>query len=383
MPLLTRKKQFAIKVEASEGTAEVLAAADVVMEVEELEQVPQLEMVERNPLRADLSPTAAVVGIQAGEITGRTELKPGLLATDDPNAHRVMLALGMQQHTAKRVDLTAAPTGTFIPGEYITGGGSGTGFFSNVLTGPDRMEFVELVAFVASEVITGSISGATATVNATPAEVTIGKGYRPDSVGPSSFTAAVMQDGLKKEIFGSRGDGSIEIAGTGQVAFLAYTLNGAMVTPVDTALFTGVSIPNVVPETFKGGALQAGTDALCVDSFTLNLANTVARRVCSDAATGIKSYKITERGPTVSIDPEQELEATIAFMGKLFGGTEFGFLAQIGSTALKRVRIMASRAQYTELGNADRESLATYAATLRLNRGKAPSGDDEYIIVFY
>lgn len=383
MPLLARKKQFALKQESVEGTAETLAAADVKMEVEDLQGNFTPEMQERNPLRSDLGRSASVVGSTMGEITGKTEIAPGLVAaTDDPNAHRLLLALGLQQHTARTCVLNAAPTGTFLAGEYITGNGVGTGFFVSVAG--TTLTFVQLVAFVAAETITGSISGATAICHTTtPVFTNIGKAYRPDSTSAvPAFTGAVMHDGKQIKIFGSRGDGSIEVGGTGQIGYLNFTLSGAAVQPVDAALFTGVSVPAVIPETFLNAALTAGGNALCVDAFTMALGNTVAKRTCSNKATGIASYRITARQPRITIEPEQELESVVAFFAKFAAGTLFDFYAQIGTSVGKRTIIVAPRAQYVELGQGDREGISTHSAQLALTRGKAPGGDDELLIVF-
>src|SRR5262245_44201569 len=140
MPLLTRKKQFAAKVETTEGTAITLAGADVTMEVEELEARFTPEFAERHPLRTDLSPGAGVIGITQGEISGKTELKPGALVSTNPPMHNVLLACGLQQHLF-RTGNTSAPTGTFVAGEYISGSITGTGFFIEMGAG-NVMKFV-------------------------------------------------------------------------------------------------------------------------------------------------------------------------------------------------------------------------------------------------
>jgi hypothetical protein len=382
MTLLARKKQFALKQETTEGTAETLAAADVKMEVEDLQGNFTPEMQERNPLRADLGRSASVVGITMGEITGKTELVPGApAATTDPNVHRLLLALGFQQHPARTGTLAAPPTGTPLAGEYITGNIGGTGFF--ISASGTSLTFVQLTAFNIGEVVTGSQSGFTATMHATAPNFTdLGKAYRPNSATPPAFTSAVMHDGKRIQIFGSRGDGSIEVGGAGQIGYLNFTLNGAAVQPVDAALFSGVSVPVTIPETFLNASLKAGGVELCVDAFTLALGNTVARRTCSNALTGIKSYRMTARQPRITIEPEQELESVINFFGKFAAGTLFDFFAVIGTTVGKRVIIVASRAQYAELGQGDREGISTHPAQIALTRGLAPGGDDEFLIVF-
>lgn len=385
MPLLKRKQQFALKVEAVEGTAETLAAADVDMEVDDLDATFTPELRERRPLRNDLSATASVVGMLMGEITGRVELKPSLApATTDPQQHTLLLACSLQQHALRTMALTGAPAGNPVPGEYILGGIAGTGFFIRV--DGTTMMFVQLVAFVAAETITGTVSGFTATVHGTPAFTDIGKAYRPNSVNPPSFTGAQYMDGKRKLAFGARADATFQVGGVGQIGYTQFTLSGKMTQPTDVALLAGVSVPRVVPETFLGAQVKtvdlADIDLLCVDSFSLALNNTLARRACANEATGIISYRNTDRRPMITIDPEQELEAAINFFVKFAAGTQFGFYAQIGQTVGRRVIICAPRCQYQELGEGDRDNIATHTAQLLCCSGGSPGGDDDFIIAF-
>jgi len=379
MPLLSRKKQFAIKQETTEGTAETLAAGDVLMEVDELEGRFTPEFQERHPLREDLSPAAGVVGITAAEITGKTELKPAAVPTNDPPCHRVLLACGLQQNLL-RTGIGGA-IGTFIAGEYMVGGASGRGYFVRI-DATVNLTFVEIVAFAASEVATGQVSSATWTFGASPTFTTIGKAYRPNSVAPPSFTAAVMADGKKFELIGGRATCSFEVGGAGQIGYANFSMQGKAIAPVDQALFAGVAAITTVPEVFKSSAVTAEQVALVVNSFNLSLNNTLARRVASNELTGIKSVKITNRRPTIAVDPEQELEAAIPFFTRFAAGTLFGFYAQIGSTVGKRTIIVASRTQYTELGQGDRDGIATHAANLLCSRGATPGGDDDLLVCF-
>jgi hypothetical protein len=386
--ILTRKKQFALKEEAVEGTAETLVVADIDMNVEELEMTFSPELQDRRPLRTDLGPLAGVVGVTMGEITGRTELKPGVNATTSPQFDLLLKALGLQKLDVYTYDVTGAATGTFDPGEKVTDGGLAQGIM--LATSASTFTIAEIIAFANDDVITGDISGATQTVAAAINRTRVGTAYRPDStVIHKSFTAMVLHDGLRKQIFGARGDGTLEAAGVGQLGYLTFTLNGAAVAPVDGALFTP-SLTEIVPETFVGSTVKvvngdpaAGSeDVFCVDSFSLALGNTVARRACSDAATGIKSYRITERRPIISIDPEQDLEANIDFMTKLAAGTVFSFSAFIGSSVLKRTQIVAPQVQYQELGNEDREGISAYSAQL-LCAAQSTLDDAEFTIAFY
>ena len=85
----------------------------------------------------------------------------------------------------------------------------------------------------------------------------------------------------------------------------------------------------------------------------------------------------------ITISPEKELEATKDFFGEYDAGTAFDFFAQVGSTATRRMFVVAPNAQWAGLPNGAREDISVYeGATLRLC-GSESDGDDEYMICFF
>ena len=385
--ILTRKRQMPIEVEAVEGTAETLIAADVQFGVEELESSFTPELQERNPLRATLSREGVVVGAKFGEITGRTEIVQRIAAdpvTTVPPFHDVLLASGHAQAEVK-TSVTTAGAGTFRVGEHVTGASgadvyviSSTGtLFTYVLpTGNTEI--------VGTELLTGDDSGATVTSDAGPTLAVTGVAYHPVSSGTSAFTLGDYMDGVETTLFGSRATGTFGAGGVGQIGYLNFTFNGQAAAPGDQPLLTGTSVPNIVPETFLSAAVTAGSgaDLLCVDAFSLDFGNTLGRRNCANQANGIISYRITERLPLITIDPERDLEANVPFFTNFDAATQFGFNALIGQTAGTRARVIAGRCQYSELAGADREGIATLNATLR-PAATTSDGDDEYFICFH
>src|SRR4051794_28827518 len=119
MPLLSRVRQFGIKQEAVEGTAETLAAADVAFEAEEIKGTYTNEFNPRNPLRASLSKVKSLPGIAVGQHTGKLELVGGGGTAVTPPCKKILQCCGLLELTVKSVALTGAPTGTFKPGEKI------------------------------------------------------------------------------------------------------------------------------------------------------------------------------------------------------------------------------------------------------------------------
>ena len=198
----------------------------------------------------------------------------------------------------------------------------------------------------------------TATGHATINVTDIGVCYHPTSSNVPSFTIGDYMDGVANTLFGARANGSINVANVGAMAYLNFNFQGTAQAPVDAALFTGTTVPDIVPETFLSAAVSLDGDSVCVDSFALDFGNTLAERPCANAATGITSYRITDRLPVITIDPERELEATVAFFTDLAAGTRLGFEATIGQTSGTRLKVVAGRCQYTELngiGQTDEE----------------------------
>lgn len=376
---LTRRKQFAIEEESSEGTPETLVASDVQFEVEDLSSTFENEMNERNPLRASLSPVAMLPGIQRGEITGRVELVGGGTVTTKPPVADVLRACGLAEYPAWTYP-TSGITGTFIPGEQITDGGSKEGRVLGV-TANNIVGFATSgTNFTSTDTIIGTTSGAEGTVNSSVVEA--GYAYIPDSSDSvPSFTAGVNHDGVLHRIYGARGTATIEVEGAGRLAYLNFTLSGAASDPVDQPLFTGVTLPTTDPESFLSADLAADDTSLCVNRLSLDLGNTVAARQCSNDENGILSYRITDRRPTLSIDPEALLEADFDFYAKYNAATRFAFRARIGQSQTARVRIIAPQAMFTALPHGDRDGILTHEAELLLV-GDQPEADDELIIAF-
>jgi len=292
----------------------------------------------------------------------------------------VLLACGLRELTVYSIG-TGGVTGTYIPGEQITDGGSKEGRVLYVNGANVVYALVSASNFASTDDIEGTTSGATAVASATP-PVASGFAYMPDSSDDiPSFTCGVNHDGVLHRLYGCRGTATIEVDGAGRLGYLNFTLSGAADEPVDQALWTGVTLPTVDPESFLSADLAVDGTNLCVSRMSLDIGNTVSPRSCSNDANGILSYRITARAPSLSIDPEALLEADFDFFAKYNAGERFPFRATIGQTATARCRIIAPKAQFTGLPHGDREGILTHDAEFRLV-GDQPDADDEFIIAF-
>lgn len=386
----TRIKQYAFAADAAYPvvTPVTLLASHVKLEVEELNGVYTREQHERQPLRRTLSRKKTIPSRSSLEITGRFELIGGGGPTTAVVWEDVLRSCGT---TAQKVfnsyDLTGAPAGTFTPGEKVTAAPSGAVLRYFKMLDTDTMAAVVISGAVADgDTLTGSKSAATGTVQTPSGTTQIGWGYQPQDPDDSiSLTCAVLEDGNIKKGWGARTNAQINVEAA-RPAFLSFTNRAAALVPAAQALFTGITLPTVDPEIFVEAGLTVGTDALCVESFSFDFGNNVVADLCANLLTslgyGIRGFRITERAPTIQINPEAEPESTIAFFQKYDQATQFGFVATMGYTAGQRIGIAAPSAQYEGLPVGDREGVLTYDATLRLNNSE-DDGDDEWLIVTF
>jgi len=382
--LSTKKAQIAVKEESSEGTAESVAAGDAKMELYDLSYSPGFESFTRDPARTSLSQLDPIVGKQAASISWRTPLVGSGGVTVVPNWDASIRACGFAKSTVSSIAIGAVSGGPFEPGETITGGtSSGTGrVVGEVRTGASVVPYVVLTGTLQSgEVLTGGTSGATATSSGAPS-ADQGWEYRPASSSIISVTAAGFEDGLKKVIYGARGNVRLE-ANVGEPAFLAFDFQGVYGGVTDVALLS-ITYLTPVPIAFLNVAGSVHGLAAIYTQLSIDMGNTLAERESANKSTGILSTKITDRAPTGSINPEMELVADADFYGELLAGTAGRLYSELpSSTAGEKITVAAPRVLYTGVGEGDRNSLRVAQLDLSLVTAGVSAGDDELQIGMY
>lgn len=380
MPIRRPKMtQLAIKVEAAEGTAENVAAADVLAHAEDVTAVFEVAQNERSPHRGSLGAASNTPGNLSGTLSARHPVTAGTDAATVPPVDRLLRALGHQQFVVNTMELAGAPTGTPRAGERFSDDATGAkiGVFLRI-SGTTVTFLARAGTFAAGEDVTFSITGATATIHATtPAITQVGVGYVPQSTGQESFTAVAIEEGVRKRLFGGRGTGSILTEGAGQVLYLNAELSGAADHPADQALLTGVTKPAIQLLAFKGATVSHGGSSICVGTKTFAFGNTVELRDCANATGGIEAADIVERRSTIEIDPLATTEADVPFFERLEDGAVLGYSFAVGNSTDGEVLIAAPLAQVTGLADADRGGKRAHTLALLLTEDQ---GDDEYVI---
>lgn len=382
--LLTRKAQIAVKVETTEGTAVTLGASSAGMLVYDPVFTPGFERFVRNPARAKLTPLGGIIGKRTATISFKTELKGSGSTSTVPAWSNAVRACGFTYTTISSMTVSGL-TGSLVPGDTITGSSSGA--TARVVGewdgGATSIRLVPLTStpFESGDVITGA-AGGTCSFSAV---AVAGQGfeYRPVSSNVPSVTVGLFMDGLKKTIRGARGTMTIE--GTvGEPVMLNFTFSGVYDNVVDAALLTGVDYEDNDPVAFLNVDAIIGDLAACFASANIDVANSVVERECANNASGVISYFITERAPTLSLDPEMELVATHDFYGRLLAQTNARFYFELpGSTVGTKVGVAAPRGQYTNVGEGDRNGLAVADLEVALVSASVDTGDDELQIAVW
>jgi len=372
--------QFLFEIEGAEGTPETLAAADVYPHAEEVSMTYGVEKNKPNPQRGYLGRGRVVAGKKSGTCNVRLPVVAGVDAATVPIFDKQVRCMGHVAMVLNTIVLAGAPTGTFRAGERITASsGTKVGMFVRMVDSTTVVYAkVSGSDFGTGETITGAISGATASTHGSDPDITqVGTAYRPISSSIPSGTAAVIEEGIRKRLFGSRGDGAVETEGVGQILYLRSEFMGGADKPVDQALLTGVTKPAIDYIALVGATVTAEGSSLCIGRFALNFGNSVNEKQCATAAGGVKGARIGDREPTIAIDPEATVESDIDFFNNFDADTEFAFYAAFGNSTIGEVVVAAAKAQYQELGDGERDEARTHEAVLSL---EPDQGDDEYII---
>ena len=203
--------------------------------------------------------------------------------------------------------------------------------------------------------------------------------YAPVSALTSipSATIGFYRDGVRFLFAGCRGTATLSLD-TGGIAMLNFSFQGKLVSHTDTALLAP-TYETTIPPAFLSAALTIHALAMKIKTFDLDLAAAVAARTDPTESTGIISFLVTGRRPTLKIDPELETIAAHDFLTKLKANTTGAVTLTLGTTAGNKIVITAPAFQYGKIDLADRESIAIHTIEGGLQRSAA-AGDDEWKI---
>jgi hypothetical protein len=200
----------------------------------------------------------------------------------------------------------------------------------------------------------------------------------PETSSAETLTIAYQVDGLQGQLFGCMGNWGIRVR-SGEAGRFFFEFTGMYQAWTDTALLAP-TFDTVKPPRFSSTSFSAHSTSLKVSEFEFNMNNEVVMREDPNTAAGYCGAFITNRNPTITIDPEASAVATFDSFGKKMASTE-GVVSWTCGSANNQVAFSAPKAQIKQVDDADRNGLYTHPLTFGCNRSAA-AGDDEVTITW-
>jgi hypothetical protein len=324
MPILAERTQVAIKQEATAGTVETLAAANVILTTELPTWSAEPEIKERSALSASFASRGHVIGSRMAKISFKMFLRGTTGAPVDPT--------NLPDFTVpfRGCGLTAVVSGTG-PNEITT--------------------FTPVSSF-----------------------------YSDETTGPYC-TVAVYRDGKRYMIHGAVGTLKLTF-NVGEPVLAEMEFTGIYNAPTDTALLVP-SYPVVIEPPFLGATLSIlGFTTAKIKSLTVDLGNRITMRPQPNL-NGFYTAQLTGRKVTGAFDPEEELAATknwfTEWIGATPGAISTGTYPSNGSN-YNQFSLSLPKVQYSKVGLEERDAIAT-APTEYVALANSDAGDDEISFV--
>ncbi len=190
--------------------------------------------------------------------------------------------------------------------------------------------------------------------------------YAPTTIiaDQKTITIDVFEDGQKKQIYGAMGNVTIE--GTAAKRIMCrFEFKGVWLTPVAAAL--PVVVPSrVLPMRLAGATLTCHGQSSMISKFTFNPQMVTKAREDVSKAAAIGHMIITDRNPTIGMDPEAELPAGHDAYGIWQAGTEAAIsLAMTDGT--KTLTLAGAKLEYRQVTEGDRDGILTHELNGQFN----------------
>jgi len=153
--------------------------------------------------------------------------------------------------------------------------------------------------------------------------------------------------------------------------------------PMTQNIFFGITNPPILQDAYVTFSDEAVAYKPIFAAVGIDAANEVTVRKDANSINGLKEALVTSRSPKFTIDPEMMSEADFDLFNRWFGGDPIsvGFKLGAGGDG-NTLYVHAKKAQFTSLGDGDRDSMSVVNIEAML-AGDAFDNDDEYKLVFY
>lgn len=171
-----------------------------------------------------------------------------------------------------------------------------------------------------------------------------------------TVTIGCFADGKLFRIAGAMGTWQA-VFPNGRMPYIDWTFTGKWVTLSNTAIIAP-TYPTVSPLRYATATTTYGAVALCVESVTLDVGNTVIMRECTADATGFGTALVTDRFPKITANPEAVAIGTRDPHAQLIAGTRDEFTLSIPAGGGNFI-MLAPAAQVIDTQDGDRNGLMT------------------------
>jgi len=193
-----------------------------------------------------------------------------------------------------------------------------------------------------------------------------------------TLTMHMFLDGMRVGMRGAMGN--VEFVGeVGSIILMNFDFQGVFIEAVDDTLNT-ITHEDGVPPPFQGVSFtyNAETD-IVIRGLSLNMNNEVQPREDANDAQAIKHFAITNRNPEIVIDPEMGLIADEDFLNQFSDGDEMALTWNV-KTSTPDVSFSAPKAQIKAHADQERNGFAVAGLTMGLNGSTVTAEDDEISI---
>ena len=219
--------------------------------------------------------------------------------------------------------------------------------------------------------------------------VKTGQVYTPRSEAPGNnaktLTIGVYEaeptgsNAVLKRLAGCMGSFTVNLP-TGRLGFIEWEFMGVW-QAVTSVTMLSPTYPTAKGLRFAGGLAEWDNVNMCVESATINSGNNVIMRECPTTAAGYISAFITDRRPTINLNPEAVTIATQDRWAKWLAESEHALELDLAGPTTSVLSFDAPKAQIINNQEGDRNGMVIDEIELQCNKN-GTTHDEELSITF-
>lgn len=252
------------------------------------------------------------------------------------------------------------------------------------------------------ELITGHFSAGEVINNETLADADVGMlttGTWEQQVSVPSLSAGLNEDGRYGSIAGARGNATFKFQGS-KLVTIDFDFQGVFRSQQDAPIIeSGIAALQRTPPAFRNASMvlgpynsdltstdqQASADftTVCVSSMELATGNELTLRECANASEGALGYSITDRKPTLKMDPDVVTEQDFGWVTKMLTNALVRGSWLIGQTPPDKFIFGFQAGQTIADPTGDRAKVLIDQVSMNLTVGAqdTASGDNEWWLI--